>query len=69
MWFKLCIPNEVGGKFDILRNPDIIYNELIMINKTTPCEIQNYWLKTFDTQVNEPTNQNSIKVSKVFKQT
>ena len=25
----------------------------------------NYWLKRFDTWLNEPTNQNSIKVTKV----
>ena len=29
----------------------------------------NYWFKPLDTQLNEPNIQNSIKVSKVVKQT
>ena len=29
----------------------------------------NYWLKRLDTQLNEPTNQNSIEVPKVGKPT
>ena len=28
----------------------------------------NYWLKRFDTQLNEPTNQNSITVPKLSSQ-
>ena len=34
-------------------------------NKTTPSVDYNYWLKRLDTQLNETTNQNLIKVLKV----
>ena len=32
-------------------------------------DTQKYWLKHMDTQLKEPTNQNSIKVPKVVEQT
>ena len=31
------------------------------MHKIIPSLDYNYWLKRFDTQLNEPTNQNSIK--------
>ena len=34
----------------------------MMKHKITPYVYYNWWLKRFDTQPNEPTNQNSIKV-------
>ena len=33
-----------------------------------PSEDYNYWLERFDTQVNESTNQNSLKSPKLFSQ-
>ena len=33
-----------------------------------PSEDYNYWLKRFDAQVNESTNQNTIKSPKLFSQ-
>ncbi len=41
----------------------------MMIHKITPSVENNYGLKRLDTQLNEPTNQNSIKVPKVVKPT
>ena len=38
-----------------------------MLLKIIPPVDYNSRLKRFDTQLNEPTNQNSIKVSEVFK--
>ena len=42
-------------------------NAISIINKITinPSVDYNKWLKRFDTQLIEPTNQNSIKVTKV----
>ena len=40
-----------------------------MINKVTFSEDYNKWLKRLVTQLNEPTNQNLIKVPKVVKPT
>ena len=37
----------------------------MMKHKVIPSVDYNYWLKQLDTQLNEPTNQNSMKVSKV----
>ena len=39
----------------------------MMINKFKSLLDNNYWLKLLDPQLNEPTNQNSIKVPKVVK--
>ena len=39
----------------------------MMIHKVTPSVDLNQWLKHLDTQPYEPTNQNSIKVSKGVK--
>ena len=36
-----------------------------MIGKITHSVDYNYWLKRFKTQLNEPTNQKSIKAPKV----
>ena len=41
----------------------------MMINKFKSLLDNNYWLKLLDPQLNEPTNQNSIKVAKVVKST
>ena len=41
----------------------------MMIQKLTPSVDYNQLLKRLDTQLNEPTNQNSIKVPKVGKLT
>ncbi len=45
----------------------------MIIHKITPSAVYNWWLKRLDTfgdaVYNEPTNQNSIKVSKVVEQT
>ena len=38
----------------------------MMLHKITPVD-NNYWLKLLNTQLNEPTNQNSMKVAKVVK--
>ena len=35
-----------------------------MIQKITSSPYYNQWLKRLDTEINEPTNKNSIKVSK-----
>ena len=40
-----------------------------MIHKVTPSLEYNYWLNHLDTQLNEPSNQNSFKVAKVVKPT
>ena len=40
-----------------------------MIYKLTPSVDYNLWLKRFYTKLNDPTNQNSIKVSKVVEPT
>ena len=40
-----------------------------MIHKILLSEDYNWWLKRLDTQLKEPTNENSIKVSKVVKTT
>ena len=39
----------------------------MMINKITPFVDNIKWLKGLDTQLNEPTNQNLIKVPKVVR--
>ena len=39
----------------------------MMIHKITPSIGYDKWFKRFGTQLNESTNQNSIKVSKVVK--
>ena len=45
-----------------------IYNTSpMMIHKITPFVDYNYWLKHFNTQLNESTNQYSLKVPKVVK--
>ena len=41
----------------------------MMIHKITSYVDYNYWLKPLDTQLNESTNYNSIKVPKVVKPT
>ncbi len=41
----------------------------MMIHKITPYVHQNRWLKRFNTQLNESTNQKLIKVLKVVKPT
>ena len=41
----------------------------MITNKTTPSVDNNLWLKRIDTQLNEPTNQNAIKVPKFVKPT
>ncbi len=41
----------------------------MMIHKITLSVDKNWWLKSFDTQLNEPTNQKSIIVPKVVKTT
>ena len=38
-----------------------------MIHKFTPYVDYNQWLKRLDTQLNEQTNTNIIKVPKVYK--
>ena len=38
------------------------------MNKIIPSVDYNYWLTFSDTQLNEPTNQNSIKDSKLLDQ-
>ena len=39
----------------------------MMVHKINSSVDYNKWLKLLDTQLNEPTNQNSIKVTKVVK--
>ena len=39
----------------------------MMIHKIAPTVDYNLWLKRLDTQLNEPSNQDSIKVPKVVK--
>ena len=41
----------------------------MMLHKITPSLDYNLWLKHLVTQLNKPTNQNSIKVPKVVKPT
>ena len=41
----------------------------MLILKITPFVDYKNWLKRFNTQLSEPTNQNSIKVPKVAKPT
>ena len=41
----------------------------MMINKITTSVEYNYWLKHLDILLNEPTNQNSVEVTKVVKPT
>ena len=41
----------------------------MIIHRISPSVDYNYWLKCLDTQFNEATHENSIKVPKVFKQT
>ena len=41
----------------------------MMIHKITSIVDYNEWLKSLDTQLNEPTNQNSIKFPKVVEPT
>ena len=41
----------------------------MMTNKITPSVDYKYWLKRWDTQLNEQTNQNSIKLPKVVRPT
>ena len=41
----------------------------MMIHKVTPSETYNKCMKRVDTEPYEPTNQNSMKVLKVVKQT
>ena len=36
----------------------------MIIHKNTPSVDKNYWLKRLNTQLNEPTNQNSLTVPK-----
>ena len=40
-----------------------------MKNKITSSLDYNYWFKSLDTQLNDPTNQNSIKVPKIVEPT
>ena len=40
-----------------------------MMHKIIPSVENNYWLKRFNTQPNEQTNQNSLKGSKVYEPT
>ena len=40
----------------------------MMVHKITSSVDYNKWLKLLDTQLIEPTNRNSIKVTKVVKQ-
>ena len=46
-----------------------IVRTYMLIHKIIPSVDYNYWLKRFDTQQNEPTNQNSINVPKVVQPT
>ena len=41
----------------------------MMTHKITPSVDYNLWLKRLDTQLNEPTNKDSIKVPKVINPT
>ena len=41
----------------------------MMVQKVTPSVYYNQWLKRLNTQLNESTNQNPIKVPKVVKPT
>ena len=47
----------------------LILKTPLMINKITHSVDSIYWFKSLDTASLEPTNQNSIKVPKVFEQT
>ncbi len=40
----------------------------MIIHKITPSVDHNWWLKRFDDNQNEPTNQNSIEVPKAEEQ-
>ena len=40
----------------------------MMIHKITPSVDYNYLLKRLETQLNHPTNENSVKAPKVIKQ-
>ena len=42
-------------------------DKLMYIPKINPFVDYNKWLKNLDTQLNEPINQNSLKVPKVVK--
>ena len=44
-------------------------DKLMYIPKINPFVDYNKWLKNLDTQLNEPINQNSLKVPKVVKPT
>ena len=48
---------------------DKLCTSQMMIHKITPSVDYNKWLKRLDAQLNEPTNQISIIVPKVAKQT
>ena len=39
----------------------------MLIHKITPSVVYSLWMRRLGTQLNEPTNQNSIKVPKVVK--
>ena len=41
----------------------------IMLNEINPSVDYNKWLKRLDTELNEPTNKNSLKAHKVVKLT
>ena len=41
----------------------------MMIDKITPFVDYNWGLKRFNTKINDPSNQNSLKVPKVIKTT
>ena len=38
----------------------------MIILKNTPSEDYNQWLKRYDTELNEPTNQNKIKDAVIY---
>ena len=56
------------GSKGIQQWPKNLYTSPMMTYKITPSVYCNWWLKNLDTQVNELTNQNSIKSSKLLGQ-
>ena len=54
------------GKGQCLKNWSTFSIMLHKIKTSVDC---NYWVKQLNTQLNEPTNQNSIKVPKVVRLT
>ena len=55
------LPNQQEQRLKVVLISDKTMTDKLMIHKITPSVYYNEWFKRLDTQLNDPTNQNSLR--------